>query len=132
MSVKMWSCLDPERWHPFLSSDGTPRSALGWLIGTRCNRFLRPLTVACTAHRHRAPNARHDGGDEAAKGTWSRVANAAEEKKQVLLVAGSGYLGQHLLAELASACHDLDGACNQNREPLLQPILSTLPSYISH
>ncbi|KAK3159533.1 hypothetical protein QOZ80_2AG0151240 [Eleusine coracana subsp. coracana] len=51
-----------------------------------------------------------------------------EERKRVLVVGGSGYLGQHLLAALASACHGLDVAFTYNRESPPQPLLDALPS----
>jgi hypothetical protein len=57
----------------------------------------------------------------------SAASRMAEEvrRKRVLVVGGSGYLGQHLLA---SACHDLDVAFTYNRESPPQPLLDALPS----
>ncbi|GJM87489.1 hypothetical protein PR202_ga03449 [Eleusine coracana subsp. coracana] len=42
------------------------------------------------------------------------MAEEEERKRRVLVVGGSGYLGQHLLAALASACHGLDVAFTYN------------------
>ncbi|KAF8779484.1 hypothetical protein HU200_002531 [Digitaria exilis] len=52
---------------------------------------------------------------------------AEEERKRVLLVGGSGYLGQHLLAELASAGR-LDVAFTHHSQAPPQPLLDALPS----
>ncbi|CAL4886106.1 unnamed protein product [Urochloa decumbens] len=52
----------------------------------------------------------------------------AEERKRVLVVGGSGYLGQHLLAELASAADRLDVAFTHHSPAPPQPLLDALPS----
>lgn len=49
------------------------------------------------------------------------------ERKRVVVVGGSGYLGQHLLAALASA-GDVDVAFTHHREAPPQPLLDALPS----
>ncbi|KAL6911292.1 hypothetical protein ACP4OV_000097 [Aristida adscensionis] len=53
---------------------------------------------------------------------------AGEERKRVLVVGGSGYLGQHLLAALASAPERLDVAFTHHREAPPQRLLDALPS----
>jgi nucleoside-diphosphate-sugar epimerase len=53
-----------------------------------------------------------------------------EERKRVLVVGGSGYLGQHLLAALAasSAADCLDVAFTHHSSTPPQPLLDALPS----
>jgi len=53
---------------------------------------------------------------------------AEEERKRVLVVGGSGYLGQHLLAALAPATHRLDVAFTHRSQAPPQPLLDALPS----
>ncbi|CAN6252733.1 unnamed protein product [Urochloa humidicola] len=52
----------------------------------------------------------------------------AEERKRVLVVGGSGYLGQHLLVALASAADRLDVAFTHHSQAPPQPLLDALPS----
>ncbi|KAL6635399.1 hypothetical protein ACP70R_028070 [Stipagrostis hirtigluma subsp. patula] len=52
----------------------------------------------------------------------------AEGRKRVLVVGGSGYLGQHLLAALAAAPDRLDVAFTHHREAPPQRLLDALPS----
>ncbi|XP_062221439.1 uncharacterized protein LOC133920869 [Phragmites australis] len=52
----------------------------------------------------------------------------AEERKRVLVVGGSGYLGQHLLAVLASGDGRFDVAFTHHREAPPQTLLDALPS----
>ena len=52
----------------------------------------------------------------------------AEERKRVLVVGGSGYLGQHLLAALAPATDRLDVAFTHHSQAPPQPLLDALPS----
>ncbi|KAF8691797.1 hypothetical protein HU200_040199 [Digitaria exilis] len=52
---------------------------------------------------------------------------AEEERKRVLVVGGSGYLGQHILAALASAGR-LDVAFTHHSQAPPQPLLDALPS----
>jgi len=51
-----------------------------------------------------------------------------EDRKRVLVVGGSGYLGQHLLAALASAAGRLDVAFTHHSQAPPQPLLDALPS----
>jgi hypothetical protein len=55
---------------------------------------------------------------------------AEEERKRerVLVVGGSGYLGQHLLAALALAADRLDVAFTHHSQAPPQPLLDALPS----
>ncbi|KAG2662695.1 methionine adenosyltransferase 2 subunit beta isoform X1 [Panicum virgatum] len=53
---------------------------------------------------------------------------AEEERKRVLVVGGSGYLGQHLLAALAPATDRLDVAFTHRSQAPPQPLLDALPS----
>ena len=55
------------------------------------------------------------------------MAGAEEERKRVLVVGGSGYLGQHLLAA-SSAADYLDVAFNRHSPAPPQPLLDALPS----
>lgn len=48
------------------------------------------------------------------------------ERKRVLVVGGSGYLGQHLLAALAS-CGDVDVAFTHHRDAAPRQLLDALP-----
>jgi len=50
-----------------------------------------------------------------------------EERKRVLVVGGSGYLGQHLLAA-SSAADRLDVAFTHHSPAPPQPLLDALPS----
>ena len=50
-----------------------------------------------------------------------------EERKRVLVVGGSGYLGQHLLAASCAADY-LDVALNRHSPAPPQPLLDALPS----
>jgi nucleoside-diphosphate-sugar epimerase len=52
---------------------------------------------------------------------------AGEERKRVLVVGGSGYLGQHLLAA-SSAADRLDVAFTHHSPAPPQPLLDALPS----
>ncbi|KAL6591543.1 hypothetical protein ACP70R_050046 [Stipagrostis hirtigluma subsp. patula] len=52
----------------------------------------------------------------------------AEGRKRVLVVGGSGYLGQHLLAALAAVPDRLDVAFTHHREAPPQRLLDALPS----
>ncbi|CAO2172123.1 unnamed protein product [Urochloa humidicola] len=87
-----WSCsspLAPHRRHLLL---GTGCGQIS--VGRSCSSLLAP-------HRHHLLNTvcgRICVGHAAAAGSRSPT----EERKQVLVVDGSGYLGQHLLAVLAS------------------------------
>ncbi|XP_039828680.1 uncharacterized protein LOC120690177 isoform X3 [Panicum virgatum] len=56
------------------------------------------------------------------------MAEEEEERKWVLVVGGSGYLGQHLLAALASAAGCLDVAFTHHSQAPPQPLLDALPS----
>ncbi|CAD6241582.1 unnamed protein product [Miscanthus lutarioriparius] len=55
------------------------------------------------------------------------MAGAEEERKRVLVVGGSGYLGQHLLAA-SSAADRLDVAFTHHSPAPPQPLLDALPS----
>ena len=56
------------------------------------------------------------------------MAEEEEERKWVLVVGGSGYLVQHLLAALASAAGRLDVAFTHHSQAPPQPLLDALPS----
>jgi nucleoside-diphosphate-sugar epimerase len=55
------------------------------------------------------------------------MAGEEEERKRVLVVGGSGYLGQHLLAA-SSAADRLDVAFTHHSSTPPQPLLDALPS----
>jgi len=79
-------------------------------------------------HRRRKKRRRRALDGRAEGRVSSDTEMAEEERKRVLVVGGSGYLGQHLLAALAPATDRLDVAFTHRSQAPPQPLLDALPS----